>query len=112
MAGGRPPFCREPELAALETVLSAKARNGMLVVVQGPSGTGRTALLEAASGLARSAGKNVIRVRFGDPAETADSFGFRTIAHAVREQLGPEAGLRLPQPDRALDQLIATQRQH
>jgi DNA-binding NarL/FixJ family response regulator len=62
---------RERELAAVETLLDA---GGGLLVVEGATGVGKTALLEAACGRAESHGHAVLRAR-GSGLESAFAFG-------------------------------------
>ena len=66
---------RERELGVLERCLAhAGSSLGRLVVVEGPAGIGKTALLRAASMLARERGATVLAAR-GAPLEQSFSYG-------------------------------------
>ncbi|MBA2421460.1 MAG: AAA family ATPase [Thermoleophilaceae bacterium] len=55
---------RDAELDELRAVIGATARaQGRLVVVEGPAGAGKSALLEAAAELAQNAGVRTLRAR-------------------------------------------------
>nr|MBA3327805.1 AAA family ATPase [Solirubrobacterales bacterium] len=78
---GRGPLLeRDRELAHLERALAdACAGDGSLVVVEGPAGIGKTALLRTLAALARAAGATVLSAR-GLPLE-------REVDHGVARQL-------------------------
>ena len=66
---------RDAELAALRELLEAAARgHGGLVLVEGPPGVGKSALLERAAGMARERGLAVLRAR-GHELERAFGWG-------------------------------------
>jgi hypothetical protein len=76
---------RERELATLERCLAdAGASRGRLVVVEGPAGIGKTALLAAARDLARDRGVSALSSR-GTPLERNFAYG------AVRQLFEPLA---------------------
>ncbi|MBV8997894.1 MAG: AAA family ATPase [Solirubrobacterales bacterium] len=81
---------RERELATLERCLAdAGAERGRLVVIEGPAGIGKTALLAAARDLARERGVCSLSAR-GTPLEQNFSYGavrqlFEPFALAARE---------------------------
>ncbi len=85
----------ELELVAAEAE-RARAGSGRLVLLRGATGTGRTALLEAAAEQAEAAGMRVLRARCS-PDQTSVPFGavFQLLAHgpgfdsAAGEELDP-----------------------
>src|SRR5215207_6824091 len=85
---------RERELALLERGLAdASAGRGRLVVVEGPPGIGKTALLGAARLLARERGVTVLSAR-GAPLEQNFSYGVvrQLFEPFVVASGGPESG--------------------
>ena len=66
---------REPELGRMrEAIRHAGSGPGGLVVIGGPAGIGKTALLQAAAGMAERAGVRVLRGR-GSDIEQEFAFG-------------------------------------
>ncbi len=66
---------REPELRRMrEAIRHAGSGAGGLVVIGGPAGIGKTALLQAAAGMAEQAGVRVLRGR-GSDIEQEFAFG-------------------------------------
>ena len=66
---------REPELRRMrEAIRQAGSGAGGLVVIGGPAGIGKTALLQAAAGMAEQAGVRVLRAR-GSDLEQEFAFG-------------------------------------
>jgi hypothetical protein len=79
---------RDRELAVLERCLaSASAGRGRLVIVEGPAGIGKTALLSAAGALAGDRAAIVLAAR-GAPLEQSFSYG------VVRQLFEPAAVAR------------------
>src|SRR5947209_19644783 len=71
---------RDRELERIALLLEdCVAGDGGVLLVEGPAGIGKTALLDAAGGLAREAGVRVLRARAGELE--------RELAHAVVRQL-------------------------
>jgi DNA-binding CsgD family transcriptional regulator len=76
---------RERELDALLDMLARPARgNGGLVVIEGPAGVGKTALLQAGRAAAGEAGLLVLRAR---GAELERAFGFGVVGQLFDEVL-------------------------
>lgn len=78
---------RDRELALLRASLAAEG--GRLIVLKGPVGIGRTALLDEADRLLRAAGVRVLPVRLGaGPGRDGrdDAFALAPLVRAVREQ--------------------------
>src|SRR5262249_32720716 len=66
---------RDDEVARIDSALSeACAGRGRLVVIEGPAGIGKTALMEAARGAAAASGMCVLRAR-GTELEREFAFG-------------------------------------
>ena len=58
---------REPALAVVrDTVAQAAAGTGGLVLIEGPAGIGKTAMLDAAAAVATGSGVRVLRARASD----------------------------------------------
>jgi hypothetical protein len=74
--------CRAERVALRGAQLDSAGR-GRLVLVRGPAGIGKTALLEAAVRAWRRAGVLVIRA---SSADAADPYGFRCPADAMRDR--------------------------
>src|SRR5262245_22750449 len=85
---------REGELRRIEQGLAAAcAGQGCLIVVEGPAGIGKTALLASARAASESAGMRVLRAR---GAELEHDFAF-----GVVRQLFEPALAETPEPERA-----------
>lgn len=82
---------REQELARLRALL-APCPTGILAIVEGPAGIGKTALLAAAADLAQTAGYVVLQARGG---ELERDFSFGLVRQALLPALGrpPRAAL-------------------
>jgi DNA-binding CsgD family transcriptional regulator/tetratricopeptide (TPR) repeat protein len=65
---------RESELGAIQELIGATGGGGRLLVIEGPPGIGKTALLSAAKGLGRAAGLRVLGAR-GSELERSFSYG-------------------------------------
>jgi ABC-type transport system involved in cytochrome c biogenesis ATPase subunit len=86
---------RDEELLGVERFLEAVPHGPRALLIEGEAGAGKTALWEAALGLAAEAGARVITAR---PTEAETSY-----AHAALGDLlggAPEALEELPQPQR------------
>jgi DNA-binding CsgD family transcriptional regulator len=84
---------RDPELAVLRAALSGDT--GRLVVVRGPEGIGRSALLDAAA-KELPADIRSMTVRFGsDPGDQDDKFGITPVLRVVRDHFEQFGDLRL-----------------
>ncbi|MDH6624739.1 DNA-binding CsgD family transcriptional regulator [Streptomyces sp. LBL] len=77
---------RDQELAVLRE--AAAADGGRLIVLKGPAGIGRTALLDVAERILRAAGMPVLPVRLGAGPDSLgdDAFGLAPLVRAVRDQ--------------------------
>ncbi|MEV6636900.1 AAA family ATPase [Actinoplanes sp. NPDC051470] len=75
---------RREQLEALDQARLDAASGGRFVLVNGPSGSGRTALLEASASAWRAAGAAVLRVP--GPAAGGVVAGFEAVLHVVRDQ--------------------------
>ncbi|KII00202.1 hypothetical protein LP52_02460 [Streptomonospora alba] len=76
---------REEELAALRAALAAEG--GRLIVLKGPVGIGKTALLDETERTLRAAGTRVLPVRMGSgPGGRDDAFGLGPLVRAVRDR--------------------------
>ncbi|GAA2931945.1 LuxR C-terminal-related transcriptional regulator [Kitasatospora cinereorecta] len=79
---------RDQELAVLRAALAADG--GRLIVLKGPAGIGRTALLDEADRLLRAAGVRVLPVRLGagsgPDSRGDDAFALAPLVRAVRER--------------------------
>ena len=85
---------RSDELARIESALTdARLGRGRLVVVEGPAGIGKTALLDAARTASAASGMRVLRAR-GTELEREFAFG-------VVRQLFEPALAEASEPDRA-----------
>lgn len=85
---------RDQELTALRTALAPVG--GRLIVLPGPAGVGRTALLDTVGRLLVSEGVRVLPLRLGaDPDGSGDTYALATLVRAVRERFEQfqEAGL-------------------
>ncbi|MFD0776762.1 hypothetical protein ACFQZ2_22750, partial [Streptomonospora algeriensis] len=85
---------RKAELAALRA--ASAADGGRLIVLKGPVGIGKTALLEEAECTLRVDGTRVLPVRMGSgPGGRGDAFGLAPLVGAVRERYEqfPASGL-------------------
>ncbi|GAB7052337.1 helix-turn-helix transcriptional regulator [Catenuloplanes indicus] len=89
---------RNAQLAALDAARRVTIAEGRFVLVAGPAGSGRTALLDTAAELWRAAGLTVLRVR-GD--------GFAGLLDVLREQYERLADPLLAGPLSALGELCA-----
>src|SRR3954453_16723224 len=79
---------REPELGAIERVLgrAAQGRGGALVVT-GPAGIGKTALLARAGAMAEAAGLRVLTARCALPERALRWSGARQLTHGISDVL-------------------------
>ncbi|NGO12182.1 helix-turn-helix domain-containing protein [Streptomyces sp. HC44] len=77
---------RDRELATLRAALATET--GRLVVVRGPAGIGRSALLDAMGRILRSDGVHVLPVRFraGADGRGDDAFGIAPMVRTVRDR--------------------------
>lgn len=86
---------RDQELAVLRAALAAEG--GRLIVLKGPAGIGRTALLEETDRMLRAAGVRVLPVRLGAGPERRgdDAFALAPLVRTVRDRFEEfqEAGL-------------------
>jgi DNA-binding NarL/FixJ family response regulator len=82
-------------LAAVGAAVDADAGAVKLLVVRGPTGIGKTALLTSLRDTWGDAGMDVITVRCRDAVESWDLFGARTAISAVREHFDRIGDLRL-----------------
>ncbi len=94
---------REPELRRMqEGIRHAGTGAGGLVVIGGPAGIGKTALLQAAGDMAERAGVRVLRAR-GSDLEQEFAFGVvRQLFEAPLARAGPEGRAALLQGGAAL----------
>jgi predicted ATPase len=65
---------REAELAAINALISVARRDGLLLVIEGPPGIGKTSLIAQAKTKAQEAGAQVLSAR-GSELERAFSYG-------------------------------------
>ncbi|WP_343043529.1 LuxR family transcriptional regulator [Streptomyces harbinensis] len=77
---------RDRDVAALRTALMTG--RGSLLVLRGPAGIGRSAVLDAVGRSLRAEGVRVLPVRFGAaPVEPgADRYGIASLVHSVRDR--------------------------
>ncbi|MGP2440544.1 LuxR C-terminal-related transcriptional regulator [Streptomyces sp. JW3] len=77
---------RDQELAVLRAARTDDG--GRLIVLMGPAGIGRTALLDEAGRMLRAAGARVLPVRLGTGPDSAgdDAFALAALARAVRDR--------------------------
>ena len=78
---------RETELSALEELIGAAGGDGRLLILEGPPGIGKTALLAAAKELGRAAG---LRVLGGRGSELERSFSYGVVRQLFEPLLASE----------------------
>ena len=99
---------RDSELAAVRAALAANPGSGRLVVVRGPAGIGRSALLDAAAKNALPERMRVVSVRLGtDPEDRDDTYGLGPVLRAVRDRFEQFGDRRLADSLNAVARLRA-----
>jgi DNA-binding CsgD family transcriptional regulator len=85
---------RDQELTALRAALSGDT--GRLLVVRGPAGVGRSALLDAATRGLPAGAPRVVAVKYGSqPEDRDDLFGIAPVLRALRDRFEQFGDLRL-----------------
>jgi DNA-binding CsgD family transcriptional regulator len=85
---------RDREFAELRAALAGA--DGRLVVVRGPAGIGRSALVDAMERELRADGTHVLRLPVADPDRgSEDAFGIAPLVHAVRTEFEEFGDFRL-----------------
>jgi DNA-binding CsgD family transcriptional regulator len=96
---------RRAELARLDDARRAEADHGALVVVRGPAGIGRSALLTAAGRLWSRTGTDVITIRLRDSVQSWDAFAGQPMVDTVREHFERIGDFRLADSINAVSRL-------
>ncbi|MEU9339935.1 LuxR C-terminal-related transcriptional regulator [Streptomyces sp. NPDC048278] len=97
---------RDHELSALRTALTPDG--GRLVVLKGPAGIGRTALLDEVGRLLAADGVRVLPLRLGAGADSGgDAFALAALVRAVRERFEQFQDTGLPEALSTVAQLRA-----